>query len=157
MERSEGKDKWEGGKKKEGTDGSGSFSGMFLFLSLSLVDSIPVERTCVFLLSSFLSSSSYLVMMTASFPRSGFPYPGSLSWIYLSSLSPLKKMMTDRSTTDPSNVKSTRTPPPPSRLEKSCLFVQPKHIVSMRLVVHPFPPHISPPRNGRVRAEVVAT
>ena len=44
-----------------------------LSLSLSLVDSIPVERTCVFLsLSALIFSSSYLIMMTASFPRSGF-------------------------------------------------------------------------------------
>jgi hypothetical protein len=105
---------------------------------LSLVDSIPVERTCVFLIFFFFflfsfgsPSSSYLVMMTASFPRSGFSSSGSLSsGIYLSSclslslsrMSPFEENDDGPSATHPSNVKSTRTPPSP----KSCLFVQPK-------------------------------
>jgi hypothetical protein len=76
-------------------------------------------------------SSSYLVMMTASFPRSGFSSSGSLSsGIYLSSclslslsrMSPFEENDDGPSATHPSNVKSTRTPPSP----KSCLFVQPK-------------------------------
>jgi hypothetical protein len=108
---------------------------------LSLVDSIPVERTCFFLIFFFFffflfsfgsPSSSYLVMMTASFPRSGFSSSGSLSsGIYLSSclslslsrMSPFEENDDGPSATHPSNVKSTRTPPPSP---KSCLFVQPK-------------------------------